>query len=255
MFINVGEIYPCIQGEGKYAGIPHILVRMIGCKLRCMFKNSICDTAYASWFPEKSKFTLGDIEKVYKQNPKIEYTMITGGGPTLNPEVLNTLVDLAQKYAHYTTIETEGSAYVETNAQFISLSPKLKSSTPIEGRSIIYKDNLHIVTKNEVDNHEKNRKNYDAMRQFINSVDCYPSYVKDYQVKFVVTDIENDIEEIENIQKELNIPNRKVSLMPEGTINSQLQLQRREIIEKCIEKGWNYSDRLHIIAYDDLKGV
>jgi len=29
--------YVCLQGEGKYIGIPHILVRMTGCDLRCVF--------------------------------------------------------------------------------------------------------------------------------------------------------------------------------------------------------------------------
>ena len=42
-----------IQGEGMYTGIPSIFVRTTGCNLRCVFKDSICDTAYTSFNPEK----------------------------------------------------------------------------------------------------------------------------------------------------------------------------------------------------------
>ena len=40
----LGEAYTCLQGEGKYMGIPHILLRVTGCRLRCQFANSFCDT-------------------------------------------------------------------------------------------------------------------------------------------------------------------------------------------------------------------
>ena len=33
----ISEAYLCLQGEGKYAGIPHILVRTLGCRGRCSF--------------------------------------------------------------------------------------------------------------------------------------------------------------------------------------------------------------------------
>ena len=39
----LGETYTCLQGEGKYMGIPHILIRVTGCRLRCQFSNSFCD--------------------------------------------------------------------------------------------------------------------------------------------------------------------------------------------------------------------
>ena len=48
----LGEAYTCLQGEGKYMGIPHILLRVTGCRLRCQFSNSFCDTPYDSWKPE-----------------------------------------------------------------------------------------------------------------------------------------------------------------------------------------------------------
>ena len=47
----LGETYTCLQGEGKYIGIPHILIRVTGCRLRCQFSNSFCDFTcyYLHW--------------------------------------------------------------------------------------------------------------------------------------------------------------------------------------------------------------
>ena len=60
--LPINELYTCLQGEGKLTGVPHILIRVSGCRLRCQFANSFCDTPYASWKPEKGKFTYQDIE-------------------------------------------------------------------------------------------------------------------------------------------------------------------------------------------------
>ena len=36
----IGELYTCLQGEGKYIGAPHILIRVSGCRLRSQFQDS-----------------------------------------------------------------------------------------------------------------------------------------------------------------------------------------------------------------------
>ena len=123
--VAIGEMYPCLQGEGKFIGIPHLLIRVSGCKLRCQFAESFCDTPFASWAPEKGKFTLDDVRDFYRKYPQIKYTMITGGGPTAHPELLTDLCNIARtEFGHFITIETEGSEFVQTDAQFISLSTK-----------------------------------------------------------------------------------------------------------------------------------
>jgi hypothetical protein len=43
--------------------------------------------------------------------------------------------------------------------------------------------------------------------------------------------------------------------MPEGLEPEQLNKRRRWLMELCQAKGYNYTDRLHIIAYGDLRGV
>src|SRR5205814_10613367 len=51
----INEIYPSIQGESTFAGLPCVFVRLSACNLRC----SYCDTAYA--FSEGRKMSLGEI--------------------------------------------------------------------------------------------------------------------------------------------------------------------------------------------------
>ena len=54
--LPVVEIFNSIQGEGKYTGYPSIFVRVSGCNLRCVFKDSRCDTPYTSFEPEKKLY-------------------------------------------------------------------------------------------------------------------------------------------------------------------------------------------------------
>jgi len=241
----LGEAYTCLQGEGKYIGIPHILLRVTGCRLRCQFANSFCDTPYASWKPEKGKYTLNDIVKFYEDNPHIKYTMITGGGPTIHPELLKELCKIGKDYGHTITIETEGSEFVQTSADCISLSPKLSNSTPVPGTWMPFAN--REVTEKDKEQHEKWRRNYEAMWELIHN---HP----DYQLKPVISN-EEDLKEVKDLQKSLNIPNDKVWLMPEGLVEEELNKRRRWLMELCTEQGYNFTDRLHIIAYGDKRGV
>ena len=178
-------------------------------------------------------------------NRHIKYTMITGGGPTLHRDMLVELCHLVKEFDHYITIETEGSESVSTQADLISLSPKLSNSTPRPGTWMPYLN--REVTEQDKEKHEKWRCNYDAMRLLL---DLHP----DYQLKPVISD-EKDLEEVKELQKELDVPNRKVYLMPEGLEPKQLNERRRWLMDLCTKEGYNYTDRLHIIAYGDIRGV
>ena len=241
----LGETYTCLQGEGKYIGIPHILIRVTGCRLRCQFSESFCDTPYASWKPEKGKYTLNDIVKFYEDNPHIKYTMITGGGPTIHAELLKELCRIGKYYRHTITIETEGSEFVQTCGDLISLSPKLSNSTPRPGTWMPFTN--REVTEKDKEQHEKWRCNYEAMEQLIDNH-------LDYQLKPVISD-EKDLVEVKELQKILGVPNNKVWLMPEGLVEEELNKRRRWLMELCTEQGYNFTDRLHIIAYGDKRGV
>ncbi len=240
--LPVIELYSAIQAEGKYTGIPHIIVRTTGCPMRCSFGNSICDSWYTSWIPEKAKITEDKIYEFYANNFHIKYTMITGGEPTMHPDILNLLVNIAKKFDHFVTIETAGIFFVKTNADFISISPKLKSSVPkIHSKHILGGKEIE-VTSQMVKRHEDLRLNLREMKDMVYNH-------LDYQIKPVISNIEKDIPEIEELIDFLGVPRSKVYLMPAGSTSEELKLIRKDLIEFCVKEGYNYTDRIHIVAF------
>lgn len=252
------EIYTCLQGEGLYAGVPHILVRLAGCNLNCMFSDSLCDTAYASWQPEKGMLSLNDIIKLIEANPQINHVFISGGEPTIHPQLVKDLATIFHEYGYFVAIETNGTHFIpDSGLDFITCSPKLKNSVPIPGKAI---SNQYVTkteaTQEDADKHEKNRKRYDQMQNWVDNytVQFGDASICNYQFKFVITE-EKELEEVKYIQNLLGIPNDALYLMPEGSMNEYLNKRRQWLMEICVREGYNYTDRLHIIAYGNSRGV
>jgi 7-carboxy-7-deazaguanine synthase len=241
------EISTVIQGEGKLAGVPHILLRTTGCDLRCQFKkDSFCDSPHTSWKPEKGDMGLYDVIEVVKANPQIKHVMITGGEPTMHSDwLVETCQKLRSEYGMFITLETAGTNYLTAGVDLLSLSPKLRSSRPIVGtyNPIIKRE----VTEEDYAKHEAKRRNFMIIRQQLGRA-C------SYQIKPVCSN-EDDLEEISEFCAVLNIPYNKVYLMPEGLTDEQLSKSRIWLFGACIKHGYNYTDRLHIITYGDLRGV
>ena len=249
------EAYVCIQTEGSKAGIPHFLIRTTGCTHRCFFGHGgWCDSWYSSIHPEKGSWTLNQIRELFDTNPHINHLMISGGSPTMHPELLNELVFMAKGYSiedsnrnMFITLETEGSHFVETEHKIdlISLSPKFINSRPIRGTAT---PQGKIVDQKMIDQHEKFRMNLDAMRQMI-------KYHEDYHLKPVVDRSSNIWESIDKLIYALSIPNEKVWVMPAGDTLSKLQPNYSYVMEECIRRGYNFTGRAHIVAYGDKRGV
>lgn len=241
------ETYTCLQGEGKYVGIPHILIRMTGCPMRCAFGDSLCDSPFTSWVPEKGNFTEDQIYEIYANNSQITHTMITGGEPFFNIPLLERIIEIGKKFNQYITIETAGIKYSKTQADFISLSPKLKSSIPKEKRYWVG-DHKIDITPPLIERHEKLRRNTGEMLKLI-------YHHPDFQLKPVIMNIDQDMKEVEELIDVLSINKNKVYLMPAGSLNSELNKIRIPLMEYCQKEGYNYTDRLHIVAYENLRGV
>lgn len=244
--LPINEIYTCIQGEGPLTGIPHILIRFVGCPLRCQFKDSFCDTSNNSWRPEKGQYDWEDIFKIVNSNHNIHHVMITGGSPTMYPSILQDLCKWLYGRNKIVTLETECSRYVKLS-EFVkvSMSPKLTNSTPKLGSINPYTE--QEVVESHIRSHEKERYNLEVISQFMKRH-------TDYWFKFVVSNKE-DLEEINNLYiKKLHIHRQQIYLMPEGVSNEHLN-NAQWIVEECIKNGWNYSDRLHVRIYGDRRGV
>lgn len=244
------EIFKSIQGEGRYTGVPSIFVRVTGCNLKCVFKNSICDTYYTSFKPEKPKWDVSEAIEEFKrlsaEYPNIKHIVITGGEPLLyKPGLVEFLLGVESR-KYNVTIETNGSLPPLANDNLVdlySISPKLSTS--------VDKD-LKFLTKRQADLHNKTRINLDNLKQFLRE----PA---DFQLKFVYSGPES-VEEILDLRDKLSNFSKQniddaIMLMPEGQTQAQLTKSRIEAIDNCIKYGWTYTERVHIVVWGDKKEV
>ena len=70
--------------------------------------------------------------------------------------------------------------------------------------------------------------------------------------KFVV---EEGIDEILSLVEENRIPREKVWLMPMGATREAQLARTPDLWRLCADNGFNLSARLHVLAFDDKKGV
>jgi len=230
MKIPICEHFMTIQGEGRYTGTPSYFIRYTGCNLRCEWQNkdgtsTKCDTPYTSWDAEKGEEDLFDL--VMSISGNCRHVVITGGEPYIH----KTLPKLVEAVARYTTIETNGTIYQQTKADFLSISPKLLSSTP------------HGPHRKS---HNLSRINYIALYELISN--------HDFQMKFVIND-EEDMKEVLEITDKLKIPHNKVYLMPQGITPEQFDERLPVIVKAAIKHGMNVTDRLHIRIWGNKRGV
>ena len=242
------ELYTCIQSEGSRQGRPTVAVRTTGCTHRCWFgEGGWCDSWYTSIHPGKGTYTFNDIVKIYDENPTITEMMLTGGSPTMHPDLVNELTHFAHERGIFITIETEGSHFVETDYPIglISLSPKFSNSVPMVG---VLTPAGKEVDQKMVDQHNKLRLNKEAITQTL-------AYHSDYHYKPVWDGTEAGLAEIEAFRVEMNIPKNKTWLMPAGDTRETLIYMYPISIEKCMEVGYNWTGRDHIISYDTKRAV
>lgn len=260
MKLPVVELFHSIQGEGIYTGVPSIFLRVTGCNLRCVFKNSICDTSYTSFKAEKPIFAdLDELEdEIRSMKAKYMNTthlVLTGGETMLYKEGIKELLDRIKDLNFNVTIETNGTMGVleDMNGNFpyvtlYSVSPKLSTSVDY---------GCKFLTPEQRDRHDESRIKYDKLAEYYNSKFSSKSMV---QLKFVYSG-EASVAEIKQIIERLNgeyhceIQPKDILLMPEGANKEQLEMNSLACAEVCMREGWGFCDRLHIRIWNDKKGV
>lgn len=247
--MNINETFQSFQGEGPNTGKPSIFLRFSGCNLKCVY----CDTKYTWLFSEKTleniraiiplevhgklgneffnkekethQMTINDLIKKIE-----EYTakniVITGGEPLLQKNEIKDIITHPYFEDYTFEIETNGTIEpldVQINKLQYNVSPKLANSfNTLETR---YKRSILKKFNKE------------------NSV-----------FKFVISDL-NDMEEVNKIRKDVEIPSSKVYLMPEAASAEELAKNGKHIAELALSHNFNYSHRLHIQFYNDKRGV
>ena len=241
---NQPEIFYSIQGEGASMGKPAIFVRLSLCNLHCTW----CDTDY-TWNWKSTPFTHdNDQLEGYSKYDKSEWiteisndeiidelkkypckrVIITGGEPLMQQKELVVLLKELKSQGYFIEIETNGTLEIKPETEIvldqINISPKLSNSN----------NELKLRIKDL------------ALKQLSKSTKA--------TFKFVV-DTPEDLSEVEEIITNYSINNSRVYLMPQGTKPEVLKKKQHWLIDICKEKGFNFSDRLHIHLYGDKRGV
>lgn len=246
--LPVLELYTAVQSEGSRAGYPTIVIRTTGCTHRCYFgEGGWCDSWYTSIHPEKGKYTFEDIIKKYEENPHIKEMMLTGGAPTMHPKLVNELTHFAHERGIFITMETEGSHFLETDypIDLVSISPKFSNSIPKIGTLT---PQGREVDQRMIDKHNSLRLNFAAIRKTIR-------YHKDYHIKPVLDKDLNIYGEVWKFLDELKIPNEKVWMMPAGDTREALFESYPVVMDFVRDKGYRFTGRAHIMAFNDQREV
>ncbi|MBM72594.1 MAG: 7-carboxy-7-deazaguanine synthase QueE [Crocinitomicaceae bacterium] len=113
----VMEVFPTLQGEGKFTGHPAYFIRLAGCDVGC----SWCDVK-ESWlvdeFPVLSAYEIA--EGAAESGHKL--AVITGGEPCMYD--LTSLTTALKNRGFQVHLETSGSHPIRGDFDWITLSPK-----------------------------------------------------------------------------------------------------------------------------------
>ena len=249
--LPIVEVYTAVQSEGSRAGYPTIIVRTTGCTHRCFFgEGGWCDSWYTSIHPEKGTYTMQDIIDLYNENPHIKEMMITGGSPTMHPELLDALTGFAHHNSIYTTMETEGTTVVRTRfpINLISLSPKFSNSVPQLG---IKTPNGSETTQRMIDKHNKARCSRTSLVEIITN---QLTHGQDFHIK-PVWDGEDQGALKEILELIEGVHPSKVWFMPAGDTRESLFKSYPKVFDWVRDNGYRMTWRPHIIAFESKREV
>ncbi len=230
--LPVSETFRSVQGEGKLTGVPSFFVRLSGCNLRCRW----CDTPYASWKPEAEQRSIGALidESVASG---VRHVVLTGGEPLIFEGAGALCAGLRARGLHV-TIETAGTVAPEVRCDLMSISPKLSNSTPW--------DDARDPEGTWAKRHEERRLNVEAIGRLM-------GLGEDRQLKFVVCGTA-DLAEIDALVGQVKARAEDVMLMPEG-VRPPGREQTDWVVQACVERGWRYCQRLHIVLFGNTRGT
>lgn len=219
MLIN--EFFYSLQGEGRLAGTPSVFIRLAGCPLRCRW----CDTAYARDFAAGTDESAQTLLTRAAEYPT-RHLVVTGGEPMVQPGLKEFLSVFAEA-GYLITLETAGLRFIaDLPLTLASISPKLSTTSP--------------------DTPEADRLNLDAIRQLMA---MYP-----YQLKFVV-DRPHDLNEIADCIERLGtVDPERVYLMPQAARRDEYIEKSLWLADFCLQTGFAFSPRLHVMLYDGQRG-
>ena len=154
MNAKILEIFRSIQGEGKYAGVPQVFVRLFECNMHCVW----CDTP-ASIGDGKREYkelsiehTLSQINAIYENAHSVS---ITGGEPLLQNDFLKVFCHALHREGKKIYLDTNGTLphaleEIIKDIDIIAMDIKLPSSTKQKAFWGEHKEFLKIAHRKEI---------------------------------------------------------------------------------------------------------
>lgn len=130
---NVIEVFDSVQGEGKFAGVQQVFVRLAGCNLNC----SWCDSAHARDVNGPGVVLMDPLEvwAAIEANWRGSHSVsFTGGEPLVQTDFLKEIMGILKVYKTCVYLETNGTLpgalkEVIDDVDIVSMDIKLPSST------------------------------------------------------------------------------------------------------------------------------
>ncbi len=231
--MKVNEIFgPTYQGEGPSTGRQAVFLRLNRCNLYC----SWCDTPYTwDWngrngptykrADEETDMELSEVvAALYERGLEDRLLVVTGGEPLLQAPELARLFMLVGAGPEDTEVETNGTRMpILRHPVSYNVSPKLWNSGIPEAARLKPRV-LHAFAE------------------------------LDHAIfKFVVCQ-KADLEEIEDIALKYGIGHDRIWVMPEATGTEGLIERTRSIIDACLDFGFQYTLRTHVVAWQGARG-
>jgi organic radical activating enzyme len=226
MSLVISEVFgPTVQGEGPSAGRRCGFVRLGLCNLDCAW----CDTPYTwDWDrydrnAETSRWDTGEIVRALTAM-NVTMVVITGGEPLAQPRVAD-LVEACVLSGWTVEIETNGTQHPTGAARWarFNVSPKLSNSGVSRDRA--WKP--------------------DVLRDLAG--------IDGTAFKFVCAGVE-DLDEVDALVTMADIGVHQVWLMPEGRDPDAIVNGLAKLADPAIERGYNLTGRLHVLAWGDRRG-
>ncbi len=151
---RISEIFPSIQGEGQYAGIPQVFVRFFECHMHCVW----CDTP-ASIGDTSRNFTEMDLDQVFDRVSRLGRNFhsisLTGGEPLLQKDFIKELLDLMKRARMPSYLETNGILFenlkdIIEGIDIVAMDIKLPSSTKCQSYWAEHREFLKVARQKEV---------------------------------------------------------------------------------------------------------
>ena len=222
------EIFRSVQGEGQSIGVPSVFCRLSLCNLSC----SWCDTKYTwDWANHDPKLevirlpTQTVADRITALNAK--NVVITGGEPMLQQDGVAELAEILGSKNRSIEIETNGTyvpnPVIAVNVDRWNVSPKLSNSgLPVDLRF-----------------------NRESLEWYANESTA--------AFKFVIA-TPDDLQEVKDLATSLNLENERIILMPLGNSAQEIESRTPWLVDQCIESGFRFSTRLHVLIWGDERG-